>query len=189
MDFSIELEKTLDILKKGGTIVYPTETIWGIGCSALEADSVVKVFEIKERAPDKTFVLLVDSMAMLQRYVSYIPLKAANLIAYHVRPLTIVYDNPINLPNHVIADDNSVAIRVTLDPFCKALIHTLDAPLVSTSANISGAPYPKSFDDIHPSIIERADYAVNHRRSEVSKLTPSTIVRILDNEELLFLRK
>ena len=189
MHYSRQIPLLVKDLEEGKLLLYPTETIWGIGCDATNDKAVQKINLLKKRVLDKSFILLVNDMEMLSRYVQYIPPKARNLIAYHTRPLTIVYDTPLHLPKAVLAEDGSVGIRVTLDPFCKDLIQQFDKPIVSTSANLSGQPFPTSFTDIDPQIIRGVHRVAEYRQSEIAKQTPSVIVKVVDGEDLIFLRK
>lgn len=178
-------------LQAGQTILYPTETVWGLGCDAHDAAAVEKIYAIKERPSEKKFVLLVDSIEMLKNYVQHIPQKAMRLIEHYDKPLTIIYDVAANtnLAPDVINTDNTVAIRVTRDPFCNAMIKAFGRALVSTSANISGEPFPKSYSEISPLIKERVDKIANYRQLEVSDTPPSAIVKVIDGQDLIFIRK
>lgn len=176
-------------LEQGKVILYPTETIWGLGCDATQVDAIRQIDAIKQRPAGKTYILLVDGPQMLEEYVAYLPPKASKLVDYHERPLTIIYEQPINLPHSLLAPDGSIAIRVTRDPFCKALITALGKPIVSTSANTSGKPFPTSFSTIEPRIKEAVDAIAEYRQKEESENTPSTIVKVVDGEELIFIRK
>ena len=154
------IQKALVHLRNGNTILYPTDTIWGIGCDATNGDAVSKVFCIKQRSDVKSMLLLASSVTMLRKYVATVPGKALQLMADEQRPLTIIYPDARNLPSALIAEDGSIGIRITRNAFCKELITRLDKPLVSTSANFSGIPYPESFDEIDPKIIEIVDYVI-----------------------------
>lgn len=189
MDFTAEIPELVQHLEQGDLILYPTETVWGIGCDATNAAAIQKIDALKKRSSEKNYILLIDSIEHLGEYISYIPPKASNLIAYHKRPLTIVYDAPQNLPASILAEDGSIAIRVTLDPFCKALIAAFGKPIVSTSANISGQPYPRSFAEVSAPIRNGVDAIARHRRAESNENTPSVIVKVVDGEDLIFLRK
>ena len=189
MDFSTLIEPLVKSLEEGALILYPTETIWGIGCDATNETAIKQIDRLKQRKEGKNYILLVDSLDLLQKYVEYVPPKASNLIAYHTRPLTIIYSQPKNLPKSLLAPDGSIGIRVTLDPFCKALIKAFGRPIVSTSANISGQPYPKAFKDIDLSIKKGVDSIAMHRQLEVSESSPSVIVKVVDGEDLIFIRK
>ncbi len=189
MDFMTQLPELAQNLEDGKLLLYPTETIWGIGCDATNELAIQKINFLKNRSEDKSFILLVDDLPMLSHYIPYIPPKARNLIAYHSRPLTIIYENTKNLPLSLLAEDGSIAIRVTLDPFCKALLNAFGKPIVSTSANISGQPFPSCFQDINPLIKKGVDCIAQHRLDEKSDATPSVIVKVVDDEDLIFIRK
>lgn len=189
MNFIKEINPLLEALEEGNLILYPTETIWGIGCDATNVAAIEKIDVLKRRKEGKNYILLVDNEARLAEYIDYIPPKASNLIAYHTRPLTIVYDKPKNLPASLLAEDGSIAIRVTSDPFCKALVNAFGKPIVSTSANISGQPYPKTFLDIDDSIRKGVASIAQYKQYEESEVPPSVLVKIVDGEDLIFLRK
>ncbi|MCH2021294.1 MAG: threonylcarbamoyl-AMP synthase [Saprospiraceae bacterium] len=190
MDYLYQIPELISTIEKGGLILYPTETIWGIGCDATNEKAISKLNKLKKRSADKNYILLVDNIDLLSQYISYIPPKARNLIEYFSKPLTIVYDQPKNIPDSLLADDGSIAIRVTSDPFCKTLVNRLAKPIVSTSANISGSPFPTSFDDIEPLIKEGVDVIAEYRQNEINKdITPSTIVKVVDGMDLIFIRK
>ena len=189
MNFTKEITPLVEALKEGNLILYPTETIWGIGCDATNPAAVAKLDALKRRKKGKNYILLLDSEAHLSEYIDYIPPKASNLIAYHTRPLTIVYDRPKNLPDSLLAEDGSIAIRVTLDPFCKALVTAFGKPIVSTSANISGKLYPKTFLDIDPVITKGVASIALYKQYEESEMPPSVLVKVVDGEDLVFLRK
>ncbi len=188
MSFKEEISKIVPILKEGGIIIYPTDTVWGIGCLATDQKAVDRLFSIKKRAPQKKMVLLWNNAETLSHFVERVPPKANNLIEFHKRPLTIVYENAINLPNNVISADGSVAIRIIKEDFCKTLIEQLGAPLVSSSANFSNEPPPRTFDEINAELLALVDYVVHHRRDDDQWEEPSTIVKITDDKELIFIR-
>ncbi len=188
-EFSEEIKSALTVLRSKGVILYPTDTIWGIGCDATIPEAVQKIFAIKKRREENAFILLLDHESRLLSYVKDVPEQAWMLIEHTEKPLTIIFDQAKNLPPEVIARDGSVAIRITRDPFCQGLISALRKPLVSTSANISGEPYPSSFSDINPEIISGVDYVVNHRQNENSILKPSTILRLKTNGQIQFIRR
>ena len=182
------LDDTINILRRGKTILYPTDTVWGIGCDATNELAVKKVFKIKRRDESKSLVMLVDSVEMLKKYVNNIPREALNLLQESTRPTTIIYNNPTGLAKNVIAQDNSVAIRIVRDDFCQQLISEFGKPIVSTSANLSSQPSPKSFKEIEASILDTVDYVVNLHLDKISSL-PSKIVRITTKGELEIIRE
>ncbi|MCE3281007.1 MAG: Sua5/YciO/YrdC/YwlC family protein [Bacteroidetes bacterium] len=184
-----EIKNTLEVLRKGGTILYPTDTVWGIGCDARNKDAVAKVFKIKERAEYKSMVALISDITMLNRYVKEVPEAAWDLIDAADRPLTIIYPGARMLAENMIAADGSVGIRIVKDEFCKNLIHKFGKPIVSTSANISGEPAPSTFNEIKIDILNKVDYIVNLRHNEDNDTQPSTIIKLALNGEFKILRK
>ncbi len=174
-------------LRKGDTILYPTDTVWGIGCDATSESAVAKVFKIKQRAESKSLIILVDGIEMLKKYVPKISKETLEFIETISKPTTIIYQNPKGLPKNVIAKDNTVAIRIVQNKFCEQLIQQFGKPIISTSANISGKPTPKSFIEIDTAILDSVDYIVNLQQNEVSKKS-STILKIADSGEIIVLR-
>ena len=187
--FDEELKKANAVLREGGTILYPTDTIWGIGCDATNANAVEKIFEIKKRSENKSLIVLVEDESRLQRYVKEVPSNAWDLIEFSDRPLTIIYPKGTSLPPTVVAADGSVAVRIVKDDFCKQLIRKLNKPLISTSANISNEPTPLSFDEISPAVLEGVDYVVNLRQNEKNHSQPSVILRLEMDGKIKFIRK
>jgi len=185
---NIELKKSLEVLLKGGVIVYPTDTIWGIGCDATDEKAVEKVFELKQRNDSKSLIILVDGMEMLHNYVKKLPKKVSCVLAGSSRPTSVIYKNPKGLSENVIAKDNTVAIRIVHDEFCQRLIQAFGKPIVSTSANYSGKASPKCFDDIDRSLLNKVDYVVNLHRDEKQNRS-SQLVKISDKGRIEFLRK
>ncbi len=173
-----EVKKALAVLKNGGVILYPTDTIWGLGCDATNAAAVKRVYEIKKRAESKSMILLVDMESRISTYVKEIPEQAWALIEFTEKPLTIVYDGARNLPPEIIAEDGSIAIRVTKDDFCKNLIGVLRKPLVSTSANVSGEPAPAIFQEVSEEIRKSVDLIVNWRKDDRQRAQPSSIISL-----------
>lgn len=171
------IQQTVAHLRNGNTILYPTDTIWGIGCDATSGNAVRKVFAIKQRPDVKSMLLLASSVAMLREYVVAIPDEALKLISTEHRPLTIIYPDARNLPAGLIAEDGSIGIRITRDAFCCELITQLGKPLVSTSANFSGFPFPGSFDEIDPKIINMVDFIVRWEDQDKSPNIPSKIIK------------
>jgi L-threonylcarbamoyladenylate synthase len=188
MTEDLEIKKCNKVLQVGKLILYPTDTVWGIGCDATNELAVKKVFEIKKRDESKSLVILVDSFQMLENYVNNIPIEAVKLLKKSTRPTTIIYNNPKGLAKNVIADDNTVAIRIVQEQFCQKLINEFGKPIVSTSANISNKPTPKSFKEIEPSILGAVDYIVNLKQNEITN-SPSKIVRITSRGELEIIRE
>lgn len=182
-----ELSYMVNLLDQGKTILYPTDTVWGIGCDATNESAVKKIYQIKRRAKSKSLIILVSSLEMLQKYVQNIPKKAIEILDSSTRPTTIIYKNPIGLAKNVIASDATIAIRIVQDAFCKDLINSYGKPIVSTSANLSEQPTPNSFSEISTTILESVDYIVNLRQDNLSKL-PSRILRITDSDEIEVIR-
>lgn len=178
----------LPILESGGLILYPTDTIWGIGCDATDAEAVDRVFELKQRDRSKPFVLLVSDVEMLKEYVHNMHPRLQTLLRFHKRPLTIIYENAKNLAPNCIGADGSVAIRIPNDKFCRELIAAYGKPIVASSANISDESFPGYFGEISSEVISGVDMVVNYRRFDKSKNEPSVIARLDDRDELEFLR-
>ena len=188
MTKDLEIKKCNKVLQLGKLILYPTDTVWGIGCDATNELAVKKVFKIKKRDESKSLVILVDSFQMLENYVNNIPFEVVKLLKNSTRPTTIIYNNPIGLAKNVIADDNTVAIRIVQEQFCQKLINEFGKPIVSTSANLSNKPTPKSYKEIEPSILDAVDYIVNLKQNEITN-SPSRIVRITSRGELEIIRE
>ena len=182
------MEKIIEILKSGGTILYPTDTIWGIGCDATNIDAINKIFEIKKREKTKSMIILVESEKRLQDLVD-VPEMAWEIIDLSEKPVTIVYDNPKGLPKEILAEDGSIGIRLVKDDFCKKLISKLNKPLVSTSANFSGEKSPMKFSDINPEIINLVDYAVEENREKISEYSGSSVIRVWSDGRIKVLRE
>lgn len=183
-----EIGKCLEVLNKGGVILYPTDTVWGIGCDATNAAAVQRVYDLKKRTGNKSLICLVANTRMLERYVYEVPDAAYDLIEYSNRPTTIIYDAPMNIAPNLVADDNTLAIRVATDEFCQRLTAKLKRPLVSTSANFSNAPTPRSFAEIDNEILKGVDYSVNLHR-EKKNATPSVIIKLGNSGLVKIIRK
>lgn len=175
-------------LKGGGSILYPTDTIWGLGCSALNEDAIRNVYEIKQRDSSKPFILLVSNIKMLKCYIHRIHPRIETLLDYYDRPITIIYEKAMNLPPLAQSKNGSVAIRIPRDPFCSELISRFGGPIVSTSANISGDEIPMNFNDIHPKIKNEVDYIVKYRQNDKEQKPSSIIVSYDEEGELNFIR-
>ncbi len=173
-----ELQRTVDVLRTGGIILYPTDTIWGIGCDATNRESVQKIYHIKQRDDRKSMLVLVHGIHMLKSYIRDFPPQAERLIQEVEKPTTIIYPGARNLADNLLASDGSIGIRITSDPFCRHLIEETGFPLVSTSANVSGAQAPDTFKKIKPEIREQVDYVVNWRQDENTPSYPSAVVRL-----------
>jgi len=183
-----EINKTITILENGGLILYPTDTVWGIGCDATNEKAVAKVYEIKQRTNSKALICLVANDAMLERHVSEVPEVAYDLIDLSSKPTTIIYDKPKGVAQNLIAEDNTLAIRVASDKFCQYLINKFKKPIVSTSANISGQPSPKQFSEISKPIIKGVDYVVNLHQDKIAS-TPSVIIKLSNDGQVNVIRE
>lgn len=183
-----ELKNTLEFLIEGKTILYPTDTVWGLGCDATNEKAVAKIYQIKGREESKSLIILVHSIKMLRDYIEEIPVKALKIIEKAERPTTIIYKKPIGLAKNSIAKDDTVGIRIVQDKFCQKVIKRFGKPIVSTSANRSGDATPMSFKEINPTILDAVDYVVNLRQDEVSNQS-SKIINILDDGELQIIRE
>jgi len=184
-----EIRNCLDVLRKGGTILYPTDTIWGIGCDATNAKAVQKVYEIKMRMERKGLIILIDRKERLNNYIESVPEIALDLIVSVNKPLTVIYPNARNLAKNLIAPDGTIGIRLVRDDFCNRLIRTFGKPLVSTSANLTGHVAPLVFKDIPEEIRNQVDYIVKLAREEIKETKPSTIIRLKTNDEFEIIRK
>jgi L-threonylcarbamoyladenylate synthase len=183
-----EVKKAVEIISAGGILLYPTDTIWGIGCDATNARAVQRIYEIKQRSDSKSMLVLVPGVEMLRSYVESIPDKALELIFNTTRPTTIIYPGAIHLAPNLLAEDGSVGIRVTSDDFCRKLIEKAGFPIVSTSANISGSVSPGFFRAIDSRIIDQVDHVVGLRQDESESASSSTIIKIEKEGKLTVLR-
>ena len=178
-----DIKNAVEVLRKGGIILYPTDTIWGIGCDATNEEAVRRVYEIKQRDDSKSLICLVDSDARLQRYVRNVPDVAWQLIDCVVKPTTLILDGAVNLASNLIAADGSIGIRITQEAFSHELCYRFQKAIVSTSANISGEPAAQNYRDIDPRIIEQVDYVCWSRRQEHKPHQPSAIIKLgMDGE-------
>ena len=187
--FEEDIKQSLTVLGNGGVIVYPTDTVWGIGCDATRDDAVEKVQRIKSRRERKSLIVLASGLPMLERYVREIPQVVYELLEVSDSPLTIIYPEGRNLAGGVCAEDNSVAIRICNEPFVSELIDRFRKPLVSTSANISGKAYPSDFYGIDPELLKKADYVVRYRRDDRKQYKPSAVIRVELNGTIRIIRK
>lgn len=176
-------------MRKGGVILYPTDTVWGIGCDATNAEAVARIYEIKRRDDSKAMICLVDSDARLQRYVRNVPNVAWDLFDCAVKPTTVILDGAINLAPNLIAEDGSIALRITAEPFSKELCYRFQRPVVSTSANISGEPAASNYRDISEEILNAVDYVCWSRRQEHKPHTPSSIIKLSEDGQVKIIRK
>lgn len=187
-DFNDDIRNALETLRKGGVILYPTDTIWGLGCDATNPGAINRIFEIKQRPADKSMILLVDSMATAERYTENMPEAAEQLLDVAVSPMTIIYDHGRNVAPNVMAGDGSVAIRITHERFSNTLCKRLRGPLVSTSANVSGQKAPTNFHEIPEEIIQAVDYVVKYRQDDMSHPQASNIIKVTDSNEIKIIR-
>lgn len=187
-----DIKKAVETMRKGGVILYPTDTVWGIGCDATNVEAVKRVYEIKQRDDSKALICLVDSDARMQRYFRRVPDVAWQLIDSlkdsEGKPTTLILDGAINLAPNLIAEDGSVGIRITNEPFSKELCYRFQKAIVSTSANISGDPAAQNYGDIDPRILEAVDYVCWSRRQEHKPHSPSSIIRLRENGEVEVVR-
>lgn len=183
-----EIQNAIQTLKRGGLILYPTDTVWGIGCDATNANAIDKVFALKQRSEKKSLICLVSDFKMLNQYVEEIPEVAYDILKYADQPTTIIYQNPIRVATNLIAEDDTLGIRVVNDKFAKSLLRKYKKPIVSTSANISGQPTPKNFDEISDEILKGVDYVVNLQKSKKSNKA-STIIKLDLDGKVQVIRK
>lgn len=184
-----DIRNAVECMRKGGVILYPTDTVWGIGCDATNAEAVAKVYKIKQRDDSKALICLVDSDARLQRYVREVPAVAWELLDVVVKPTTLILDNAVNLAPNLIAEDGSVALRITREPFSKELCYRFQKAIVSTSANVSGQPAAQNYGDISQEILDAVDYVCWSRRQEHKPHTPSSIIKLDKDGQVTIIRK
>ena len=189
MNCEIDIKNAVEVLRKGGVILYPTDTIWGIGCDATNEDAVRRVFEIKQREDSKALICLVDSANRMQRYFRQVPDVAWDLVDCADRPLTLILDGAVNVAPNLLAEDGSLGIRVTQEEFSRQLCYRFQKAIVSTSANISGEPSPRSFYDIPESITSKVDYIVQFARGRKSAGRPSSIIKLAHDGAVTVIRK
>jgi L-threonylcarbamoyladenylate synthase len=188
MNFENDIESSLVILRKGGLILYPTDTIWGIGGDATNQATVNKIFALKKRIDNKTMIMLLSSQTDISNYVVKPDPQILDYLANTTQPTTAIYDTGINVASGLISKDGSVAIRIVRDEFCTTLINTFGKPIISTSANISGERPPAIFDDISDEIKNGVDYIVQHRRGDFKVAKPSAIVKLNDEKRIVVIR-
>lgn len=184
-----DIKKALEVLKNGGVILYPTDTIWGIGCDATNEEAVEKLYAIKQRDKNKPMLVLLDNPGKLQSYIQDVPDIAWDLIDLSEKPLTIVFQNAKNIAPSLINSDGTLGIRITNEDFSRNLCMRFRRPIVATSANIAGQTVPENFGDIDPDIINLVDYVVEYRQEEMYKQTPSSIIKLGSNGEIDVIRK
>ena len=186
-----DLQAALKVLREGGVILYPTDTVWGIGCDATNAEAVARVYAIKKRVDSKAMLVLLDGAGKLQGYMEKVPDTAWMLLeaSEGQKPMTIIYPRAKNLAANLLAEDGSVGIRITEESFSKALCEQLRRPIVSTSANFSGEPTAKIFQDINPELIDSVDYICQYRREDCTSSRPSSIIKIDEKERITIIRE
>lgn len=188
VDFENDIRGCMNALMDGGTILYPTDTVWGLGCDALNEAAVDKVFALKQRPREKSMIVLLADAKDILQYVAAPHPDIISIVENFERPTTVIYQHALEFPENVVNQDGSIAIRVTTDPFCRALIKRLRRPIVSTSANLSGAPTPSTFAQVDERIVTGADYAVSYRRDDPTIHPPSRLIRMDDDGNIEVLR-
>jgi L-threonylcarbamoyladenylate synthase len=179
--FETDIKNCIKALEEGGTILYPTDTVWGLGCNALNEAAIDKVFAIKNRPPGKSLIILLAEARDILKFVAAPPPDIIDIVEGFDRPTTVIYEHALEFPESALAEDGSVAIRVVNDPFCKALIKRVRKPIVSTSANLSGEPTPQHYSFIDSVIKQRADYIVQYRQEDQSYVQPSRLIKLNDD--------
>ena len=188
MDINTEIHNAFEIIKNGGIILYPTDTVWGIGCDATNPEAVSKVYKLKLRLESQSMICLMNGEKMMYNVFKDIPEVAWQILDISEKPTTLILDNPRNVAPNLIASDKTLAIRIIKEPFCFKLLERMKKPLVSTSANISGQPTPKSFKEISPEILKGVDYVVNLYRESVCEKS-STIIKLTSDSQVKIIRK
>ena len=181
-----DIKRALDVLFNGGVILYPTDTIWGLGCDATNEQAIERLYGIKERDPERSMLILLESQARVERYVEDI---AWDLMEVTDKPLTLIYHQASNLPDKLVASDGSIGIRVTQDPFCQQLLKRFKKPIVSTSANLTNQSFPANFKEIDQSILRSVDYVVKYRQDETKKASPSSVIKVGPGGEVKVIRE
>ena len=190
MNHSIEkeVEKSAMLLESGGILLYPTDTIWGIGCDATNIAAVEKIYQLKSRSKSKSMIILLDDVKMLSNYVEYVPEKAYQILQSADKPITIIYEKGKNVAANLLSANKTIAIRIVKNPFCIALIRQLKKPIVSTSANISEEQTPLFFSEISPAVLQGVDYVVNLHQDKNEKALPSSIIKLDKNGHITVIR-
>lgn len=177
MNFESDIKKCVEVLHSGGTLLYPTDTVWGIGCDATNAEAMSKVYTLKKRADNKALIVLATSERDIMQYTASVDLSLFDYLQTAIKPTTVIYENALGFADNLIADDGSIAIRICHEEFCKALIKRYGKPIVSTSANISGQPTPPCFSAIDDAIKNAVDYVVKYRQNDTQHAQSSAIIR------------
>lgn len=188
MDINSEVHKAFEVIQNGGIILYPTDTVWGIGCDATNAEAVKKIYALKQREESKSMIVLMNGEKMMYNVFKDIPETAWQILDLSEKPTTLILDNPRNVAANIIAEDKTLGIRLVKEPFCYKLMERMKKPLVSTSANISGEPTPKSFKEISTEIIKGVDYVVNLHHEKICD-KPSTIIKLSLDNQVKIIRK
>ena len=188
-DIAEDIRQAVETLRRGGLILYPTDTIWGIGCDASNPDAVQRVYELKRRDDSKALICLVDSAGRMQRYLRHVPEVAWDLIEYAEKPLTLILDGAVNLAPNLMAADGSIGMRVTREAISHELCYRFQKAIVSTSANLSGEPSPANFTEIAPEILQGVDYVMKCRQNDLSKAKPSQIIKLGIDGRVQIIRK
>ncbi len=183
-----DLENALACLKEGGVILYPTDTVWGLGCNAYDEKAIEKLYALKKRSAEKSMIVLVDTEVRLERSFENIPEVAWEIIEFTEEPLTLILDSPKAFPQNLVHSDGSLAVRIVDDVFCQHLISKLKGPLVSTSANFSGQITPRKFSEIDPELLEAVDYVVKHKQDISEKAKASKIIKLKNNGSIKIIR-
>ena len=187
--WAADIAEAVRVMKQGGVILYPTDTVWGIGCDATNAEAVKRVYEIKKRDDSKALICLIDSDKRISRYIRNVPDVAWDLLNLPTKPTTVILDNASGLAKNLVAEDGSIAMRITREAFSKELCYRMQKPIVSTSANISGQPAAQNYRDIAPELLEAVDYVCKSRRNEHEPHVPSSIIKLAGNGEVIIIRK
>ncbi len=187
-DINQEVHKAFEIIKEGGIILYPTDTVWGIGCDATNPEAVAKIYQLKQREETKSMIVLMNGEKMIYNVFKEVPEVAWQIFDLSEKPTTIILDQPRNVATNLIASDNTLGIRLVKEPFCFKLMEKMKKPLVSTSANISGQPTPIAFKDISQEIIKGVDYVVNLHQDKIAG-KPSTIIKLTNDSQVKVIRK
>lgn len=188
-DIQKEVHNAFEVIKEGGIILYPTDTVWGIGCDANNPEAVKKVYQLKQRAESLSMLVLVNGDRLMHRVFNNIPEVAWDILEFATKPTTLILDNPRYVAKEIVSADDSLGVRIVTEPFCFKLIERMKSPLVSTSANISGKPTPLNFKEIDPAIIAGVDYVVNLRQADEKALKPSAIIKLKNNAQVTIIRK
>lgn len=188
MIYENDIQESIKTFAQHGVVLYPTDTIWGLGCLADDEIAIEKIYNIKQRPAEKIFILLMTDVKQLSKYVANPLPDLQSMIAHFDVPTTIIYDNAINLPTSLIAADGSIAVRITKDAFCRSLIKRTQKPIVSTSANLSGAISPSIYSTVEDVIKKQVDYIVHHRQDDETISAPSSILKLLPSGEFLKIR-